>query len=109
MTKRRLLLAAAVAILAVTAGAVRADEPAQAFLDGLRERNYYDVALDYLIAAEKNPAVPAAFKETIPYESGTTHFNQSDRFASHRVFAAAPSYAAPRCPAKQSLRWRGYR
>jgi hypothetical protein len=71
MTKR-LLLAAALALLVVSAGPVWADEPAQAFLDGLRERNYFDVALDYLAAAEKNPSVPTAFKETIPYERGTT-------------------------------------
>jgi len=49
-----------------------ASEPVQAFLDALRERGYYDVALDYLSTAEKDPAVPAAFKEMILYEKGST-------------------------------------
>ena len=43
-----------------------AHEPVQAFLDALRDRGYYDVALDYLASAEKNPSLPDAFKETIP-------------------------------------------
>jgi hypothetical protein len=47
-------------------------EPAREFLDALREREYFDVALDYLDAAEKNPAVPAEFKTSLPYERGVT-------------------------------------
>src|SRR5207248_8119116 len=73
MTMRRLLaLAAAVTLAEIVASSAPADEPAQQFLEALRERNYYDAALDYLAAAEKNPAVPASFKETILYEKGTT-------------------------------------
>jgi hypothetical protein len=49
-----------------------AHEPAQAFLDALRERSYFDVALDYLSSAENNPALPDSFKDTILYEKGTT-------------------------------------
>src|SRR5436190_1664479 len=52
--------------------AATAHEPAQAFLDALREHNYFDVALDYLAGAENNPALPDSFKETILYEKGTT-------------------------------------
>jgi len=47
-------------------------EPARAFLDGLRERNYHDVALDYLATAEKSTMVPVEFKQTILYERGVT-------------------------------------
>ncbi len=32
----------------VFAGPILADEPAEAFLEALRERGYYDVAIDYL-------------------------------------------------------------
>src|SRR5947207_12302194 len=61
-------------LLLVTAVAVPApaNEPAQAFLDGLRERRYFDSALDYLNQAANDPAVPDSFKEMIPYERGTT-------------------------------------
>jgi hypothetical protein len=47
-------------------------EPAQAYLEGLRERGYYDEALEYLDAAQANPAVPTAFKHAILYERGAT-------------------------------------
>jgi hypothetical protein len=47
-------------------------EPAAAFLEGLRERGYYDVAIDYLDQAAKNPAVPVEFKTTMLYERGVT-------------------------------------
>jgi hypothetical protein len=63
---------AAIAAVLCAAPAVWAIEPAQAFLDGLRERKYYDVALEYLDAAADNPNVPANFKATIPYEKGVT-------------------------------------
>jgi tetratricopeptide (TPR) repeat protein len=49
-----------------------ASEPAQAFLEGLRERGYYDTALDYLQSAEQNPAVSEAFKSTLVFERGVT-------------------------------------
>ena len=60
------------AALAAFAPPAQAIEPAQEFLDGLRERGYYDVALEYLDAAAQNPAVPVQFKQTILYEKGVT-------------------------------------
>jgi len=72
MTMRRLLWVAALIVWVLSPGGAAADEPAQAFLEGLRERNYFDIALDYLASAEKNPAIPDSFKETILYEKGTT-------------------------------------
>jgi tetratricopeptide (TPR) repeat protein len=50
----------------------RGVEPAQAFLDGLRERKYFDVAAEYLDAAQASPNVPAQFKQTLLYEKGVT-------------------------------------
>ena len=63
------LVLASAASLLPTAGAV---EPAREFLDALRARKYYDVALDYLSTIEGNPAVPVTFKETLLYERGLT-------------------------------------
>jgi len=49
-----------------------ASEPAQAFLEGLRERGYFDTAIDYLQSAQENPAVSDSFKTTLVYERGVT-------------------------------------
>lgn len=68
----RLRWLAALLIYIFTPLAATAHEPAQAFLEALRERNYFDVALDYLTSAEKDPTLPDSFKETILYEKGTT-------------------------------------
>lgn len=45
-----------------------AEEPARAFLDGLRARGYHDAALDYLTALESSRLAPAGFRQIIPYE-----------------------------------------
>ena len=50
----------------------QAAEPARAFLDGLRQRGYYDLALDYLDNIQDSDLVPDRFKETILYERGVT-------------------------------------
>ncbi|MEX2176675.1 MAG: hypothetical protein WD872_20075 [Pirellulaceae bacterium] len=67
-----LFRALALAGLAVLANAAPAVEPAQAFLDGLRSRGYFDVAIDYLESAQNNPHVPVQFKQTLLYEKGLT-------------------------------------
>jgi hypothetical protein len=54
------------------AASLPAVEPAQLFLDGLRERGYFDVALEYLDSVAQNPNVPVSFKETLTYEKGVT-------------------------------------
>ncbi|QDU25324.1 hypothetical protein ETAA8_03890 [Anatilimnocola aggregata] len=66
------LFAGALVGLAGFTESAQAIEPARAFLEGLRERGYYDVAIDYLDVAAKNPAVPAEFKTTLQYERGVT-------------------------------------
>jgi hypothetical protein len=70
MARRFAILAAILCVSQI--GGAEADEPAQAFLDGLRERNYFDTALEFLSKAEKDPAVSATFKEMILYERGET-------------------------------------
>jgi tetratricopeptide (TPR) repeat protein len=54
----------------VAASPAHGSEPAQAFLDGLRERGYFDTAADYLDTALDSPLVPGKFKQTALYEKG---------------------------------------
>src|SRR5688500_1795458 len=49
-----------------------AAEPAGQFLDALRERHYFDVALDYLEQMAASPLAPIEFKEALVYEKGIT-------------------------------------
>ncbi|ADB18833.1 hypothetical protein Psta_4184 [Pirellula staleyi DSM 6068] len=72
--KRKILVACAGTLLAwsLSASSLLAAEPAQAFLDGLRDKEYFDTAIEYLEAAAKNPAVPVEFKQKILFEKGIT-------------------------------------
>jgi hypothetical protein len=70
--KQARALAAVIFCLTAGAAGIRAEEPAQAFLEALRDRGYYDVALEYLDAAAKNPSLPQSFKDSALYEKGTT-------------------------------------
>ena len=49
-----------------------AAEPAQKFLQGLRERGYYDTAVDYLERMKTSRLAPIELKEILLYELGTT-------------------------------------
>src|SRR4029450_12597655 len=70
MIRLRVLCLLALAVSITAADSARASEPAQAFLDGLRERGYFDTAADYLDAALDSPLVPGRFKQTALYEKG---------------------------------------
>ena len=68
-----LLLSLFVAVQVSSLGRVAtAAEPAREFLNGLRERGYHDIALDYLAMMETSPLAPAELKEIIQYEKGVT-------------------------------------
>lgn len=60
--------------LFATAGSssARAEEPFQAFLDALRERQYFDAAMDYLAEMSKSNLITPDVKSIIPYEEGRT-------------------------------------
>lgn len=63
--------------LAIIAGcflpaSLPAEEPAQAFLDALRENGYYDVAIDYLTDLEKSNLISEEFRSVIPFEKAET-------------------------------------
>ena len=53
-------------------GRVQAAEPAQEFLNRLREAGYYDTAIDYLDQVAGSSLVSASFKESVAYERGVT-------------------------------------
>ena len=47
---------------------LRAEEPAEKFLNALRERGYYNVAIHYLDGAAQSKAVPEAFRKKVSFE-----------------------------------------
>ena len=51
---------------------VVAEEPYLEFLQGLRERNYFDYALIYLDQLALRPSLPAEMRQLIPYEKAVT-------------------------------------
>ncbi len=57
----------------------RADEPAQAFLDALRDNNYYDVAIDYLEGLKNSKAISKEFKDALPFEMAQTLIGSTAR------------------------------
>ncbi|MBX3440972.1 MAG: hypothetical protein KF774_01105 [Planctomyces sp.] len=60
---------ALVLLAALAAGSsARGAEPWQKFVDGLRDRGYYNTALEYLDQAEQGTSTPAEFREKIAYE-----------------------------------------
>ncbi len=67
------LIRALIASIAVGATAgVCAGEPYSDFLNGLRERGYFDTALDYLDQLEADEGLPADVRTALDYERGVT-------------------------------------
>jgi hypothetical protein len=69
---RSFLAPAALAFALCFAAGSQAAEPARDFLQALRDRGYYEEAIDYLDLAKNDPNVPVDFKEAIQYERGIT-------------------------------------
>lgn len=68
---RTLPLMAAVLVVAC-GGICSAEEPARAFLKGLRERGYFDMAIQYLDSAATNELIPEEFRDTVDLEKAVT-------------------------------------
>ena len=51
---------------------ISAEEPAQAFLEALRENGYYDVAVDYLDRLETSDLITEDFRKILPFEKAET-------------------------------------
>ncbi len=71
MTRHRFALVF-LAVLSLLTSRLSAAEPYLEFVEGLREREYYDTAMDYLEWAETRPDLPPEVKEIIPFEKATT-------------------------------------
>lgn len=69
-TRWKLLGSAALGAWLAFVGAAGAAEECDRFLEGLRERGYYDVALEYLDAMRASPQAPEEFKQRADYEAG---------------------------------------
>lgn len=67
-----LVLGSALLLPTVAPQTGRAVEPAEKFLQGLRERGYADTALEYLDKMETSPLCPPELKRNITYERGIT-------------------------------------
>ncbi|MBS0209757.1 MAG: hypothetical protein JSS27_12475 [Planctomycetes bacterium] len=61
----------------LTALPAAAEEPFTQFLDGLRDRELFDMALEYLDIMSKSPLVSDELKTGIPYERGKTLIDSS--------------------------------
>ncbi len=72
MTSRLLLLTVYVMLIALPTRSTQAEEPYMDFLQGLRERNYFDTAIFYLDQLAKRPSLPAEMKPVILYEKAIT-------------------------------------
>ena len=59
-------------LMAVSTPPLTAEEPYLQFLQGLRERHYFDYALLYLDQLAQRPSVPAEIRQLIPYEKAIT-------------------------------------
>ena len=62
-----------------------AAEEAAKFLDELRQREYYDIALDYLEGLQKDPKCPAEMKDVLSYEEGITRIAGSGSLGSSQL------------------------
>jgi len=69
---RRLAALAAAGWLGVAAAHSEAGEEPRKFLEGLRQRGYFEVALDYLEQMRNSPLADRQFKEAVDYEAGAT-------------------------------------
>ena len=59
-------------LLALTAGVVRGQEPFLQFAEGLRQRGYYDTAMEYLDSLKARTDVPPEVREVLDLERGVT-------------------------------------
>ena len=58
---------------------VRAEEPAQVFLEALRDSGYYDVAIDYLTDLEKGDMISEEFRKSLPFEKAEILIGSTSR------------------------------
>ncbi len=72
----RVLILSLVATIPLT-NVTNADEPVQEFMNALRARGYYDVALEYIEQQRQNPKLSADLKQSLGYERAMTLLEMS--------------------------------
>ena len=55
------------------------DEPAAEFLEALRERGYYDIAIKYLSSLESSDLISEEFRRNLPFEKAETIIKSASR------------------------------
>jgi tetratricopeptide (TPR) repeat protein len=75
-TSRRLLSALALVSACLAADGFCA-EPVDQFVQALRERKYYDEAIDYLALLQVHEQLPGIVKQRVPYEQAETLLEQA--------------------------------
>jgi len=63
-------------VLLIGTQSLTADEPAARFLNALREKGYYDIAIEYLDKAKNDPNVAEDFRKRIKFEKATLLIDQ---------------------------------
>jgi len=69
---RLYITALAIALCAVSGGSARAEEPILEFVEGLRERQYFDTALEYLEVAPQRADLSPEIRDVIDLERAKT-------------------------------------
>lgn len=61
------------------------EEPYLEFIRGLRDRGYYDTALEYLTEVDNSPNVPPEVREVLPYERALTLLEGASKLTSSKA------------------------
>ncbi|HUY32693.1 MAG TPA: hypothetical protein VMV69_07905 [Pirellulales bacterium] len=86
--RRAKVWGALVALAALVGGGpASAEEAYQRFLEGLRDRGLFDMALDYIAEMRESPLISTELKVQMPYEEGVTliHAAQVERDSATKV------------------------
>jgi len=62
-----------------------ADEPAAEFLNALREKEYYDIAIIYLTSLESSELISEEFRKTLPFEKAETLIKSVSRIRDMKI------------------------
>lgn len=83
-------------LLSVSAASVLGQEPFLQFAEGLRQRGYYDTALEYLDSLKTRTDLPAEVREVLDLERGVTlqQFGAASRVEDEREKALTDAAAA---------------
>ena len=74
-------------VLLIGAQSLVADEPAARFVNALREKGYYDIALEYLEKAKNNPNVAEDYRKRIKFEKAAVLVDQVGQISDRKKIA----------------------